>query len=375
MAARVGGAGDDGGMQTLTPRDINRATLARQLLLDRAALTPVEAVEQLAGMQAQEPKHPYVGLWSRLAGFSDEQLSAALHDRSLVRATLLRGTLHLLTAADFLRFRSTLGPVLESGLKLLGDRADGLEPAKVARAAHKILAAEPLTFTEVRDALTKEFPEVNDRALGFTTRMLVPLVMFPTDSRWGYPANARFTPAEDWLGAKLHPTAVPGELVVRYLRAFGPATPADFQTWSGLQKARPVFDELELDVFKDESGKILYDVPDAPRPGPDVEAPVRFLPEFDNLLLAHAKRERVIADEHRTAVFTKNLRIKSTYLVDGRVAGLWTVEKKRGVATLTLTPFGRTLKRTLAELEREGTALTAFLEPEAKACEVVTADQ
>ena len=128
-------------------------------------------------------------------------------------------------------------------------------------------------------------------------------------------------------------------------------------------------------MFTDENGKSLYDVPDAPRPDPDIEAPVRFLPEFDNLLLAHAKRERVIADEHRPAVFTKNLRIKSTYLVDGVVAGLWTAEKKRGVATLTLTPFGRAPKRTSTALEREGTALLGFLEPDAKSYEVVAAAQ
>jgi hypothetical protein len=265
--------------------------------------------------------------------------------------------------------------VLESGLRMLGDRAEGLEPAKVVAAARELLAKEPLTFTEVRDALVEQFPKVNERALGFCTRMMVPLVMFPTDTRWGYPANARFTPAEEWLDAKLHPSAVPEELVLRYLAAFGPATPADFQTWSGLPKAKPVFDNLDLEVFTDENGKALYDVPDAPRPDPDIEAPARFLPEFDNLLLAHAKRQRIIADEHRPAVFTKNLRIKSTYLVDGVVAGLWTAEKKRGVATLTLTPFGRTLKRTATALEHEGSALLGFLEPDAKSYEVVTAGE
>jgi hypothetical protein len=342
------------------------------LLLERSDLPVVDAVGRLAGMQAQEPKHPYVGLWTRLIDFSDEQLSTAVHDRSLVRATLFRGTLHLLTAEDYLRFRPTLSPVLESGLKLLGDRAEGLDQAKVEAAARKLLKKQPMTFTEVRDALVQQFPDVNERALGFTTRMLVPLVIVPTDTRWGYPANARFTAAEDWLGAKLHRSAVPAELVLRYLAAFGPATPADFQTWSGLPRAKPVFEQLDLTVLTDANGKTLYDVPDAPRPDPDIPAPVRFLPEFDNLLLAHAKRERIIADEHRPAVFTKNLRIKSTYLVDGRVAGLWTAEKKRGTARLALNPFGRTLKRTATELEREGTALLRFLEPDATSYEVVT---
>ncbi|TWD80200.1 winged helix DNA-binding protein [Kribbella amoyensis] len=360
-------------MTVLGADAVNRATLARQLLLERAEISPVEAVARLAGMQGQEPKHPYVGLWTRLAGFADADLTAAVGRREVVRATMFRGTLHLVTAADYLRFRTTLSPVLEAGLRMLKDRADGLEPAKVVAAATRLLKKEPLTFTQVRDALVEEFPDVNDRALGFCTRMMVPLVMDPADTRWGWPANARFTPAEDWLGAKLHRKAEPAELVVRYLAAFGPATPADFQTWSGIPKAKASFEAAELMEFTDEAGKPLYDLPDAPRPDPDVPAPVRFLPEFDNLLLAHANRERVIADDHRPAVFTKNLRVKSTYLVDGRVAGLWTAERKRGVATLTLTPFGKLLKKHLTALEREGTALLRFLEPDATSSAVVTA--
>jgi hypothetical protein len=359
-------------MTTLSPRAINRATLARQLLLERETVPAVEVVSRLAGMQGQEPKHPYVGLWTRIADFEESELDQAVVERDVVRATFFRGTLHLLTAGDYLRFRATVSPVLEAGLKVLGERGEGLEPAKVVAAATKLLAKEPLTFTEVRDALQVEFPEVNERALGFCTRMMVPLVMYPTDARWSWSANARFTPAEDWIGAKLHKRAEAQGLVTRYLRAFGPATPADFQTWSGLPKAKPLFDELELETFTDEAGKTLYDVPDGPRPDPDTAAPVRFLPEFDNLLLSHAKRERIIADEHKPAVYTKNLRVKATYTVDGLVAGLWTAEKKRGVATLTVTPFGRTLKKTMAELEREGTALLGFLEPDAKSSAVVT---
>lgn len=362
-------------MVVLSARAVNRATLGRQMLLERSALPVADAVGRLVGMQGQEAKHPYVGLWSRVGGFAEADLDKAVEERAVVRATLFRGTLHLVTAADYLRFRSTLSPVLEAGLRMLGDRAEGLEPDKVVKAARAILAKEPLTFTEVRDALQKEFPAVNERALGFCTRMMVPLVIYPTDARWSWPANARFTPAEEWLGDKVHPKPVPQELVTRYLQAFGPATPADFQTWSGLPKAKPLFDGLELEQFTDEAGKTLYDVPDAPRPDPDSPAPVRFLPEFDNLLLAHAKRERIIADEHKPAVFTKNLRVKSTYTVDGYVAGLWAAEKKRGVATLTLTPFGRTTKKIAAELEREGSALLRFLEPNAKSWQVVTAGE
>lgn len=359
-------------MVVMSGRAVNRATLARQVLLGREAVSAVEVVGRLVGMQGQEAKHPYVGLWSRIDGFAESELDQAVREHDVVRGTLFRGTLHLVTAADYVRFRVTVAPVLEAGLKVLGERGAGLEPEKVVAAAKKLLAKEPLTFTEVRDALQQQFPDVNERALGFCTRMLVPLVVYPTDVRWSWTANSKFTPAEEWIGKKLHSRAEPKELVTRYLQAFGPATPADFQTWSGLQKAKPLFDELELETFTDEAGKTLYDVPDAPRPDPDTPAPVRFLPEFDNVLLSHAKRERIIADEHKPAVFTKNLRVKATYTVDGLVAGLWTTEKKRGVATLTLTPFGKTLKKTQAELEREGDGLLRFLEPDAKSYELVT---
>jgi DNA glycosylase AlkZ-like len=351
-------------MSQMSVRGLGRATLARQLLLERADLGVVEAVERLAGMQAQEPKHPYVGLWTRLTSFEDTDLTSAVEDHSVVRATMMRGTLHLVSAADYASYRLTLAPVLEAGLSALGDRGAGLDPPKVVKAAERLLAKEPLTFTEVRAALQEKFPDVNERALGFTTRMMVPLVVVPSETRWGYAANPRFSPGGDWVSAKLTDNGA-AELARRYLAAFGPATPADFQTWSGLQKAKPLFDSLDL-VELSCDGKAVYDLPDAPRPGEDAEAPARYLPEFDNLLLAHAIRTRVIADEHKPAVYTRNLRVKSTYLVDGMVAGQWTADKKRGVATLHLTPFGRLLKKHRTALEEEGDALLRFLEPDAK---------
>ncbi len=356
-------------MGELTTRDLNRATLARQLLLERHELPVTEAVERLAGMQGQEPKHPFIGLWTRLAGFETGDLHDALHDRRLVRATMMRGTLHLVSAADYTSYRSTLRPVLEAGLAVLGDRAAGLEPDKVTAAATGLLGERgPLTFADIRAALQERFPDVNDRALGYATRMLVPLVMVPDDSRWSFPSNAPFTPAENWLGRPPEPEAAAEEFLLRYLAAFGPATPQDFQTWSGLQQAKPLFEAVHDRLTElTADGKTLYDVPDAPRPGEDAAAPPRYLPEFDNLLLSHAVRTRIIDDAHKPAVFTKNLRVKSTYLIDGRVAGLWTTDVKRGTATLRITPFGRLLKRDAAALEKEGDALLRFAEPDAKA--------
>jgi hypothetical protein len=351
---------------SLSTRAINRATLARQLLLERHDLAVPEAVSRLAGMQAQEAKPPHIGLWTRL--IDADGMAEAIRERRLVRATLMRATLHLTTAEDYLRFRMTVHAALARTLGVLGDRGAGIDPDAVAEASEEVLAAGPLTFTEIRAALAERFPGLDERGLGYTARMLVPLVVVPNDSRWGYRANAPFALATDWLGKK--PAARPDvkELARRYLAAYGPASRADFETWSGLFRQTGAFDGLDLERFTGPDGKELFDLPEAPRPDPDVDAPVRYLPEFDNILLSHAKRERIIADEHRPAVITKNLRVKATYLVDGVVAGLWTSTLKRGVATLTLEPFGRLTKR--KELEREGIELLRFLEPEAKTYEV-----
>ncbi|MFD0855777.1 DNA glycosylase AlkZ-like family protein, partial [Actinomadura adrarensis] len=186
---------------TLSLRALNRATLARQMLLARAETAPTETVERLGGLQAQEPKPPFLGLWTRLRDFQPQMLTAALRERTLVRATMMRGTLHLMTAQDYLAFRTALQPVLDAGLKVLGTRAKGLDKDKVLPVARALLHESPRTFTQVRSLLQEEFPDVNERALGFAVRMCLPLVMVPTDDRWGFPRNSEFTLAEDWLGS------------------------------------------------------------------------------------------------------------------------------------------------------------------------------
>jgi DNA glycosylase AlkZ-like len=231
---------------------------------------------------------------------------------------------------------------------------------------------EPRDFNELRGLLAKEFPKVNERALGYAVRTHLPLVMVPTDDRWAFPSVARFTLAETWLDTKLSGDGAPDELVRRYLAAFGPASAADFQTWSGLKGMKSVFTGLrdELEVFEDEQGRELFDLPKAPRPGDDVPAPPRFLPEFDNLVLAHADRTRLLADEHRGAVVTKNLRVRATFLWDGSVAGTWKVERKRKAATLLLSPFESLPKRATKALAEEGEALLRFVEEDAESFEV-----
>jgi hypothetical protein len=324
---------------------------------------------RLCGLQAQEARPPFIGLWSRLAGFRREDLHAALHDRAVVRATLMRATLHLMGAVDYVAIRPALQPVMQRAVRVLGERAQGLDPERVLAAARVLLLEQPRPFNELRRLLQKQFPDVDDRALGYTVRTHLPLVMVPTDDRWGFPSVAGFTLADTWLGRPLSEHGAPEQLVLRYLAAFGPASAADAQTWSGLQGLAPVLDDLRsrLRVFKAEGGRReLFDLPDAPRPAEDVPAPARFLPEFDNLVLAHADRTRLLADEHRGAVVTKNLRVRATFLWDGMVAGTWEVARKRGSVVLQMTPFHALPSRAVKALTAEAEALLRFAEDDAE---------
>ncbi|MDX6598430.1 MAG: hypothetical protein QOE87_2317 [Gaiellales bacterium] len=280
----------------------------------------------------------------------------------------MRATLHLLGADDYAAFRPALQPVMERAARgALRDRVAGLEIDRVLPAARTLLREQPRTFTELRRLLQARFPDVNDRALGYTVRTHLPLVMVPTDARWGFPPVATFALADEWLGRALPDEGTPEQLLLRYLAAFGPATPADAQTWSGLQGLAPLFKALRprLAVFRNEGGRELFDLPDAPRPGDDVPAPARFLPEFDHLVLAHADRTRLLAEEHRGALVTKNLRVRATFLWDGMVAGTWELERKRAVATLRMSAFRTLPKRAAKELTAEAEALLRFAEGDA----------
>ena len=234
-------------------------------------------------------------------------------------------------------------------------------------AARAFLDEEPRTFAQTRDHLAGLFPDVNARALGYTVRTALPLVMVPTEDRWSFPADARFTPTERWLGEPVDPDAGPEALVLRHLAAFGPASAADVQAWSGLTGVATVLKGLapRLVTFRDESGRTLHDLADAPRPGADVPCPPRFLPDFDALVLAHADRTRVIADAHRAQLVTRNLRVRATFLWDGEVAGTWTVERIRGAAVLRIAPFARLPRGAAAALRDEAGGLVRFMDEEA----------
>jgi hypothetical protein len=339
------------------------------MLLARARVPAADAVSRLAGLQAQLARPPFVGLWSRVEGFRREDLIAAVERRDVVRATLMRGTIHLVTRADYVAFRPAVQPALTAGMvSILKDRLRGLDVKGLVAAARDVFGEAPCTFAALRDRLAERFPGLDERAMGYAVRMQLPLVQVPeAGTAWAYPGTADFTLADAWLGEPIASAGPADTLVLSYIAAFGPATLKDLQTWSCVPGLEPVVDRLrrKLRTFRDEKGRELLDLPKAPRPGEDEPAPVRFLPEYDNLLLAHADRTRIVADAHRKAMSTKNLVQPATLLVDGLVAGTWTVTASRRAAALTVVPFAKIPKPARREIEGEGERLLGFVEPAA----------
>jgi hypothetical protein len=344
-------------------RELNRATLARQLLLAREQLGVVEAVERLGALQAQEPRPPFLALWSRIDGFERADLHAALRKGTVVRAMLMRATLHVAGRKQYAALRPVLDDVMTRAMTgALKGRDQGLDLDKVLPAAQKLLDKRPRTFNELRAELSDRFPKVNERALGYAVRTQLPLAMVPGDDDWAFPRDAEFAPAKVRL-RKPDPRA----LVLAHLAAFGPATAADVQRWSGVQGIKQVLEGMREQLVTFEAGgRELFDLPDAPRPGADVEAPPRFLPDFDSLVLAHNDRTRIIADRHKPKIASKNLRIPAMVLWDGFATATWRLERRRGVATVAMKPFGKLPAGAKKRLEPEALALAAFADPEAK---------
>ncbi|MCC6621389.1 MAG: AlkZ family DNA glycosylase [Deltaproteobacteria bacterium] len=354
----------------LSTRALGRALLARQMLLARADVDVVTAVRRLAGMQAQVAPPLFVGLWSRLLRVTPDDLVARVMDRSLVRGTLMRGTLHLVTADDLVAFRPTLGPTLLRSLAgTLGARLGDLDLDAVVAHARALYATGPRAFDRLRVELAQRFPDADERAPGYAVRMALPLVQVPEGAPWGWSAKAEFTPADDWLGrevpASTDDPAAARALVLRYLAAFGPASVKDAQAWSGMGGLAPAFEALrpELVVFRDARKRELFDLPDAPRPPEDTPAPVRLVAAFDNLILSHDDRTRIVPEAARPRLATKNLLIPATVLVDGLVDGTWTWKATKKAAELTVVPFSRWTKATAREVEAEGHALLAMVAP------------
>lgn len=354
----------------LTLREINRATLARQLLLDRSTMSATAAVERLVGMQAQLASAPFVGLWTRLKGFTRGDLASAIEGRQVVKATMMRATLHLVSAADYLRFRTTLSPALEGAAESIAKQRTPIDAERVLKIARAYISEKPRTFAEISAMLLADMPDSDVGAMRYTVRTHIPMVQVPVSSGWSYPGKPAFTIAEDWLGKSFDTEDRLPELVKRYLAAFGPATTADMQSWSYLNlpdlKAAVETLRPELVVYRDEKKRELFDLPDAPPADGDLPAPIRFLPEFDNLLLSHKVRTRVVADEHRKKVYLPALRVAATILVDGFVGAVWTVAKAKGVATLTVEPLVTLTKAQRTEIADEGERLVRFVEAGAK---------
>ena len=352
-------------MRTLTIRELNRALLARQLLLRRHRLSVTRAVERVAGVQAQWPPSPYLGLWSRLEGFTADRLVRAVARRTVVKATLMRTTLHLVSAADYLAYagiyRERRIAELERQLAALGEEADfAVDGERLAALA----AERARTRPELLALLGRPKLRIEDRRPWLAWYGLAAhagLVNGPSSSAWRtHTSGGTFVPARTWLGAEGRSgSAAVEHLVHRYLAAFGPASRPDVAQWTGLPLSilDTGLERLELRTFQDELGRELYDLPRAPLPPADTPAPPRFLPRWDSILLAHDVRTRAFADEHRQAIVARNGDIPETFLVDGFVAGRWFLE----VGRVRLEPFAPLPRVVRRELEEEGARLAAFV--------------
>jgi hypothetical protein len=359
----------------LGPRELNRATLERQMLLRRQELPALEAIERLVGMQAQAPVPPYVGLWTRLENFDPEDLGQLIFSRRAVRIALMRNTVHLVSTSDCLTLRPLMQPIIERNLYSSRARRaelEGVDIEALVAAGRDLLEQEPRTARELGDLLQERWPDHEPLSLARAIRHLLPLVQVPPRGVWGKSGPAAHTTAEAWTGRPLGPASSLEELVLRYLGAFGPATVADVQTWSGLTRLGGVIEDLRpgLLTFRDERGKELFDLPEAPRPDPDTQAPARFLPEFDNLILSHADRTRVIAEEYRKAIASRNGLVPATFLVDGFVRGTWQTEQTQGMARLVISPFESLSEKSRDALATEGERLIRFVAENAKEYEI-----
>jgi hypothetical protein len=356
----------------LGKRALNRALLERQMLLRRVRMPAYEALERLVGMQSQVPQSPYVGLWTRLEGFDPQELSALVAERRAVRIALMRSTIHLVTDRDCRTLRPFVEPAMDRWLRnTYRKRLAGIDMDALEAAGRALVDEEPRTFAELGARLAERWPEHDPDALAQAIRGLVPLVQVPPRGLWGGSGLAKHTSAEHWLGRPLDPPAAPDDIILRYLAVFGPASVADAQAWSGLTGLRAAVERLRprLRTFRGEDGAELFDLPDAPLPEPDTPAPLRFLPEYDNTLLSHAGRARILAPEHRSLTFMMN-GMKAAVLLDGFVGATWKIAKEGRTAVLTVDPFAPLAPADRVALEEEGMALLRFAAADAEDHEV-----
>jgi Winged helix DNA-binding domain len=362
--------------QAITNRALNRSLLQRQLLLGRVEKPIGETVAHLLGLQAQATLPPYYGLWSRLDGFDPDELGRMLTDREVVRLSLMRGTVHLVTVGDALKLRPLVQPVIERAHNgAFGRRVGDVDLVELRRAVGRLLAAGPLTERELGARLVERGLGADVQAIGNAARAYVPLVQLPPRGVWGLAGQATYAPLESWTGRAQEAAPSIDDIVLRYLGSFGPASVMDMQTWSGLTRLKGVFARLRprLVTFRNEDGKELFDLPEAPRPDPETPVPVRFLGEYDNVLLGHADRRRIIPADFPWQEMLAPGRFVSNLLVDGVLRGTWWIEregkgKKR--ATLGIRPFRRLSRAEREEVSAEAQRMVEFATPDAETRDV-----
>lgn len=349
---------------TLSRRALGRATLARQLLIDRAELGVVETVEHVVGLQAQVPAVPYLALWNRIVGFSPDDLAAAMLDRSVVRMTLMRGTIHTVSAADAYGIRPWVQPMLERVFNNTpwGKALRGIEIAPILAAAAELTADQPLTRADLAPLLALRYPELDGSDLAWAFSYLVPVVQPTPRGVWGKTGKSALTPLAAWLPHE-HSKHAAEDIVARFLAAFGPASIADISCWCGMSRLRELVDGMDLRRYRNEDGADLYDVPDGLLPDPDTLVPTRFAPEYDNALLAYDDRSRVIDDaEHEMLAGGPGGHV-GTVLVDGFVRATWALTGRDEFSRLTIRQSVRLNRTERKGIEAEGRNLFAFLRP------------
>ncbi|MEM6283239.1 MAG: winged helix DNA-binding domain-containing protein [Chloroflexota bacterium] len=352
--------------RTLTLRELNRTLLSRQMLLQRQKITALAAVERLVGLQSQIPNPPYIGLWARLQPFQRDDLTALMEQKQVVRAAMMRSTLHLTTAQQHGWLRPTLQPALERALRsFYGKRTAELDIDALVTAAKPFLESEPRSTGDLRKLLATVQPGADGNAMAYAVRTYLPLVQVPPGGTWGTGTAATYTTASSYLGPDGDPDLK--QAFFAYLRAFGPATVMDFQFWTGMVRLKNEIEPFrdELVTYHDENGKELFDLPDLPVLPAETPAPVRLVPEYDNLVIAHKDRTRILPDEHYKKIFLSAARVRATVLVDGFVAGRWRTERERQAATLVIEPFTGYTAAQKTALTEEGERLLQFIENDA----------
>ncbi|MEE1807243.1 winged helix DNA-binding domain-containing protein [Streptomyces sp. BE133] len=351
----------------LSTRTLNRTLLQRQFLAARTSRPVLDVVEHLVALQGQEPNWPYVGLWTRLADFRHDDLTALLRDGRVVRSAALRSTQHLTSSNDFRWLRPVVQPVLDrtARAQYFAAQTAGLNIAELTDVGRELMAGQTLPRRKLALSLAERFPGRDGRVLAGAVELRVPMVHAPATGAWGAWGNRpaiAITLAEHWIG---RPMAAPRveTMIRRYLAAFGPAGVMDIQAWSGLTRLRETLDGLrsQLHVFHDERGTELFDLPGAPLADPDLPVPVRFLPAFDNLLLGHTDRARVISDADRKLVMPGQAMVRPTFLVDGFVHGTWSVKG----SALLIAPFRPLSQAGTQAVLDEAERLLAFVAPDA----------